>query len=101
MGLKKTYKRSVRRDRVELVYTLLESISDGYSKPTQIMYCCGMSWDPTKKLLKDALERNWIEKLVDPKFRDNRTNCRYQVTDQGRRIFRLLEQVILEVYPLE
>ena len=95
--MKKTFKFSPRRDKIEILATLLDTVSD-YHLPTQIMYGCSLSWKPTQKLLKHCVEKGWIEELHDPKFKDKRTQIRYTLTDKGKKLYYLLNDIIRQVY---
>ena len=97
MKMTRTYKPTIRRDKVEILFTMLESIADGYNKPTIVMYACGLSWKPLRRMIDNALNKGWIG-LVPERIKDKRTNEQFFVTPSGFRLIRLLEQIILEVY---
>ena len=92
------YKKTFRRDKVELLYTLLECIGDGIDKPTKIMYAVGLSWRPCQRMLDESVEGGYILRTSQKGKKDLRTTDIYQLTEKGRQVFKMLEGVILEIY---
>jgi len=79
---------SSRRSRLEMYLDVLEEISRGVGKPTNIMYRCNLSWRPLQEILRSLIEKELIE--------ENELDGRkyYKVTEKGERILIYLRRVI-------
>jgi len=74
---------------------VLEKISQGISKPTNIMYKCNLSWRPLQEILRSLTGKGLIEEIEknDRKY--------YVVTGKGKEILIYLKKLIRMLHPLE
>ena len=76
-----------RRSLLEIYANILESVSDGISKPTRIMYRANLSWLPLQRHLHLLVEKGF---LGETKFKSRNI---YNITDRGRRFLHYLDLV--------
>lgn len=77
---------SKKRSKLEIYLEVLETIMAGYSKPTNIMYKCNLSWITLKEILDSLTDKG----LVTAIERNNRKL--YLITEKGRSIVNRLEE---------
>jgi len=82
-----------KRSRLEMYLDVLEKISQGVSKPTNIMYKCNLSWRPLQEILRSLAEKELIEEIE----LDNRRY--YKATEKGERTLIYLRKVIHMLHP--
>jgi len=82
-----------KRSRLEMYLDVLEKISQGVGKPTNIMYKCNLSWRPLQEILRLLIEKELIEEIE----RDGRKY--YEATEKGERILIYLRKVIQMLHP--
>ena len=82
-----------KRSRLEMYLDVLEKISQGISKPTNIMYKCNLSWRPLQEILGLLIEKGLIEEveLENHKY--------YKATEKGERILLYLRKIIQMLNP--
>jgi len=84
---------SGKRSRLEMYLDVLEKISQGVGKPTNIMYKCNLSWRPLQEILRSLVEKELIEEIE----LDNRRY--YKATEKGERTLIYLRKVIQMLHP--
>jgi len=72
---------------------VLEKISQGVNKPTNIMYKCNLSWRPLQEILRSLTEKGLI---IETKRYNHRY---YEVTGKGKKILVYLRKVIQMLHP--
>jgi len=72
-----------RRSKLEIYIDVLQTIKDGTSKPTRIMYGANLSWQLLQGVLESLVDQDLIEELDQSGSRDKRTNVIYRVTSKG------------------
>jgi len=84
-----------KRSRLEMYLDVLEKISQGVSKPTNIMYRCNLSWCPLQEILRSLIEKGLIEEIKkhDRKY--------YVITKKGKEILIYLGKLIRMLHPSE
>ena len=83
-----------KRSRLEMYLNVLEKISQGISKPTNIMYKCNLSWRPLQEILRSLVEKGLIEEI---KRHDRRY---YVATKKGKEILIYLGKIIQMLQPI-
>lgn len=81
-----------KRSRLEIYLDVLEKVSRGVSRPTNIMYKCNLSWRPLQEVLKSLIEKGLIEKI------EHRNHKYYTITEKGKEILIYLEKLILMLH---
>jgi len=82
-----------KRSRLEICLDVLEKISQGVSKPTNIMYKCNLSWRPLQEILNSLNNRGLIEEVKE----NNRKY--YMVTRRGKETLFYLRKLIQTLHP--
>ncbi|MBS7639065.1 MAG: archaellum operon transcriptional activator EarA family protein [Candidatus Bathyarchaeia archaeon] len=77
---------SKKRSRLEIYLEVLETIMSGYSKPTNIMYKCNLSWISLKEILDSLVEKGLVKVVEKNKRR------LYLITERGRGVVNRLEE---------
>ncbi|RLI04465.1 hypothetical protein DRO38_01185 [Candidatus Bathyarchaeota archaeon] len=81
-----------KRSRLEIYLDVLEKVSRGVSRPTNIMYKCNLSWCPLQEVLKSLIEKGLIEEI------EHRNHKYYTITEKGKEILIYLEKLILMLH---
>jgi len=81
-----------KRSRLEIYLDVLEKVSRGVSRPTNIMYKCNLSWRPLQEVLKSLIEKGLIEEI------EHRNHKYYTITEKGKEILIYLEKLILMLH---
>ena len=81
-----------KRSRLEIYLDVLEKVSRGVSRPTNIMYKCNLSWRPLQEVLKSLIEKGLIEEI------EHRNHKYYTITEKGKGILIYLEKLILMLH---
>ncbi|HIE19278.1 TPA: DUF4364 family protein [Candidatus Bathyarchaeota archaeon] len=81
-----------KRSRLEMYLDVLEKVSKGVSKPTNIMYKCNLSWRPLQEILRSLLEKGLIEEI------EQHNHKYYVVTEKGKEILTYLRKLILMLH---
>jgi len=77
-----------KRSRLEICLDVLEKISRGVKKPTNIMYKCNLSWRPLQEILISLNDRGLIEEVKEHNRRY------YVITKKGRETLFYLRKLI-------
>ena len=72
-----------RRSKLEIYIDVLQTIKDGTTKPTRIMYGANLSWQLLQGVLVSLVDQDLIEEVDQSGSRDKRTNVIYRVTAKG------------------
>ena len=72
-----------RRSKLEIYIDVLQTIKEGTTKPTRIMYGANLSWQLLQGVLESLIDQGLIEELDQSGSRDKRTNVIYTVTSKG------------------
>ena len=68
----------IRRSRLEIYFNILEVISRGVTKPTQIMYKTNLSWITLQEMFETLTSGNFIRAETE------KGALRYYITDKGQ-----------------
>ena len=79
----------LRRSKLEIVLTVLSTVSKGVEKPTRIMYAANLSWRPTQRILASLVEEGLLLEAADTGSK--RSKVRYRVTEKGENVLRYFE----------
>ncbi len=83
-GSKKT---PARRSELEIKMDVLQVVSQGIDRPTQIMYKANLSWMALQETLKSLLARSFIrEESIGPRRRYELTQSGFEILSTFRRI---------------
>lgn len=77
---------SKKRSKLEIYLEVLETIMAGYSKPTNIMYKCNLSWITLKEILDSLIEKGLVTAIERNKRK------MYLITEKGRSVVNRLEE---------
>lgn len=82
---------SARRSKFQLSVEVLDSIKNGETKPTRIMYSCNLSWKSLKGILKNLTAQELLEeKVVEGKKRSKKL---YHITPKGENVLKYYRMV--------
>jgi predicted transcriptional regulator len=84
-GSKKT---PARRSELEIKMDVLQVVSQGIDRPTQIMYKANLSWLALQENLKTLVSRSFLREEVMGQRR------RYELTQSGYEILRTFQRVL-------
>jgi predicted transcriptional regulator len=76
-----------KRSRLEVYIDVLEAVSSGVNKPTNIMYKCNLSWTPMREILDSMIKKGLIRKF---EVKNRRI---YEITDKGRELLEYMGNV--------
>ncbi|MCS7119864.1 MAG: winged helix-turn-helix domain-containing protein [Nitrososphaerota archaeon] len=76
-----------KRSKLEMYLDVLEVISSGVNKPTNIMYRCNLSWIPLKEILQSMVGRGLIREI---RMGNKRI---YEVTERGLDLLKYFKNV--------
>jgi len=68
----------VRRSRLEIYFNILEVISRGVTKPTQIMYKTNLSWITLQEMFETLISGSFVRAEIE------KGALRYYITDKGQ-----------------
>ena len=68
---------------MQITCDILDTILQGNTKPTRIMYGANLSWKPLQKLLAGLVAGGFIDKTNISDMSDKRTRVKYGVTAKG------------------
>ena len=91
---------SARRSKFQLSVEVLDSIKNGETKPTRIMYSCNLSWKSLKDILGNLTEQGLLdEEIIQGKKRSKK---HYSITLKGENVLKYYRMVsgLIEVNPL-
>jgi len=71
------------RSQLEIYIDVLNTIKEGTTKPTRIMYGINLSWKLLQGVLLSLIDQDLIEEVDQSGSRDKRTNVIYRVTAKG------------------
>jgi predicted transcriptional regulator len=71
-------KNMKRRSRLEIYFDILDVVTRGIDKPTQIMYKTNLSWATLQGIFDMLIQGGFIKEEIQKNAK------RYQVTDKGR-----------------
>ena len=88
-----------RRSQLEIYIDVLNTIKEGTTKPTRIMYGANLSWKLLQGVLLSLIDQGLIEEVDQSRSRDRRTNVIYRVTSKGDSVIKYFGQArrIIEV----
>lgn len=76
---------------MEMYVEVLEAIYQGFSKPTQIMYNSGLSYNSLNDMLPKMIELGLIT-VIENDTGDKRTKYHYYITHKGVNVVRYLNK---------
>ncbi len=91
---------SARRSKFQLSVEVLDSIKNGETKPTRIMYSCNLSWKSLKDILSNLVEQTLLEEeIIQGKKRSKK---HYSITLKGENVLKYYRMVsgLIEVDPV-
>ena len=91
---------SARRSKFQLSVEVLDSIKNGETKPTRIMYSCNLSWKSLKDILGNLVEQTLLEEeIIQGKKRSKK---HYSITLKGENVLKYYRMVsgLIEVDPV-
>jgi len=81
-------KAPARRSELEIKMDVLQVVSQGIDRPTQIMYKANLSWMALQENLKSLVSKSFIrEESMGPRRR-------YELTQSGYEILRTFQRVL-------
>jgi len=81
-------KAPARRSELEIKMDVLQVVSQGIDRPTQIMYKANLSWMALQENLKSLVSKSFIrEEATGPRRR-------YELTQSGYEILRTFQRVL-------
>ena len=88
---------SPKRSRLDLYLSVLNSIKDGFEKPTRIMYAANMSWKSVQQLLNELVGQGLVSTVISE---GKRTKKKYRITEKGIAVLDYLKgaKEIIEVH---
>lgn len=77
-----------RRSKLEIYINVLETIKEGTTKPTRIMYGANLSWKLLQGVLDSLIDQGLIDEVDQTRSKDKRTSKIYEVTSRGDSVIR-------------
>ena len=81
-------KAPARRSELEIKMDVLQVVSQGIDRPTQIMYKANLSWLALQENLKSLVKRSFLRE------ENLGTRRRYELTQSGYEVLRTFQKVV-------